>query len=275
MLTEHLSPSEQDCPIAPEQLEKVNAGSITYPAHGSHGPRLQNSWQLVLLHSGSVRIQVDEQTILMEPGEVCLLRPGHREFFQFDCKGPSWHRWISLFPIAPERGCLEPSVVSPKKIRMPPALNNMVDAMLQLHLAGVPDEHASMRYLGLAALTCFLRAAVHQTDRVLGHPALDRMLTYIRQNYPKPVTLSDMAEIAGLSREYLIRLCHQKSGTTPLQLLWRYRLERALDLLQNSGLAFADIAERCGFKSYQHFTRRIHRETGQTPSQIRRASMLG
>ena len=88
-------------------------------------------------------------------------------------------------------------------------------------------------------------------------------------------TLADLAEIAGLSREYLIRLCRQKSGTTPLQLLWRYRLERALDLLQNSGLAFADIAERCGFTSYQHFSRRIHRETGQTPTQIRRASMLG
>lgn len=269
------SPQEQKSPIQPEQLEKANAGSITYPAHGTFGPRRQNCWQLVLLHSGSVRIQVADQTIQLEPGEVCLLEPGYKEFFQFDHKSPSWHRWISLFPRDPEIASSMASTGYPAKTRIPPALNAMVDAMLQLHLAGVPDEHDSMHHLGLAAINCFLRAAVHQTDRVLGHPALDRMLTYIRQNYARPVTLADMAEIAGLSREYLIRLCRQKSGTTPLQLLWRYRLERALDLLQNSGLAFADIAERCGFTSYQHFTRRIHRETGKTPSQIRRASMLG
>ncbi len=269
------SQQEQVCPISLDQIGKANAGSITYPAHGTYGTRRQNCWQLVLLHSGSVRIQVDDDIIQLDPGEVCLLEPGHMEFFQFDHKGPSWHRWISLFPCNPEISCTGTLTGLPVRIRIPPALNAMVDAMLQLHLAGVPDEHASMRYLGLSALTCFLRAAVYQTDRVLGHPALDRILTYIRQNYTRPVTLADMAEIAGLSREYLIRLCRQKSGTTPLQLLWRYRLERALDLLQNSGLAFADIAERCGFTSYQHFSRRIHRETGQTPTQIRRASMLG
>ena len=92
------SQQEQVCPVALDQIGKANAGSITYPAHGTYGPRRQNCWQLVLLHCGSVKIQVDDQTVLLDPGEVCLLEPGHREFFQFDPKGPSWHRWISLFP---------------------------------------------------------------------------------------------------------------------------------------------------------------------------------
>ena len=260
------------------QIDSISFGSITYPVGGTFGPRIQNSWQLVFLHTGGVTIDLGGlagqalRQIQVEAGEVCLLQPGYREYFQFSRRCQTWHRWISLLP-APDAGFRQWLLPQDRQtIRIPPALNQMMDTMLQMRLAGLPQDHSSQKAMALAALDYMADAAARATESGVSHPALDRVMSFIRQFYGTPLGRADLARAAGLSREYLVRLVRQVSGQTPMQLVWSYRIEQGIELLKHSGLTVYDIAGRCGFAASQHFTRMVHQRTGMTPTQIRRQS---
>src|SRR5215207_64043 len=64
---------------------RVSAGEVVYPPGGRLGPRWQHDAQLVLVHTGSARISVDDAEPTLHRAEsVALLLPGHRERFEFD-----------------------------------------------------------------------------------------------------------------------------------------------------------------------------------------------
>jgi AraC-like DNA-binding protein len=46
-----------------------------------------------------------------------------------------------------------------------------------------------------------------------------------------------------------------------------------IDLLQHTGLPVGTIADRCGFKTVYHFSRRVKRATGSSPTELRRRHM--
>src|SRR4051794_36093615 len=80
----------------PFEIHNAFAGTIVYPPGGQLGPRVQSDLQLVLLHSGSIDIKIDDHEYAIVPGNVLLLKPGHREKFEFARKEDTWHRWITV-----------------------------------------------------------------------------------------------------------------------------------------------------------------------------------
>jgi hypothetical protein len=56
---------------------RVSAGEVVYPPGGRLGPRWQHDIELVLVHSGSARIEVDDEPpLLLRPDSLALLLPG-------------------------------------------------------------------------------------------------------------------------------------------------------------------------------------------------------
>jgi AraC family transcriptional regulator of arabinose operon len=66
------------------QPARVSVGTVTYPPGGTLGPRMQADLQLLLVHTGTVRVWVDDAPPRrLAAGQVGLL-PDHRERFAFD-----------------------------------------------------------------------------------------------------------------------------------------------------------------------------------------------
>jgi len=76
-----------------------------------------------------------------------------------------------------------------------------------------------------------------------------------------------LAQEVGLSASQLDRLFAKQYGATPRQHLDRRKLERALELLQNSALSIKQIAGELGFHSQPFFCRWFHSHTSNSPRQ--------
>ena len=83
-------------------------------------------------------------------------------------------------------------------------------------------------------------------------------------------TLEEMAADAGVTPSYFCRVFRKAIGASPHQFVMKAKLERAQQMLRESRMQLATVAECLGFTSQSHFTRAFRQFSGQTPSEFRR-----
>ncbi|MDT0615830.1 GlxA family transcriptional regulator [Streptomyces lancefieldiae] len=100
--------------------------------------------------------------------------------------------------------------------------------------------------------------------------ALEPLLTWLRENLARDLSLADIAAHAGMSTRTLIRRFREQTGTTPLQWLHRARIRQAQHLLETTRHSVDRIAGQVGFGSPTAFRDRFKRTTGVSPHAYRR-----
>ena len=100
-----------------------------------------------------------------------------------------------------------------------------------------------------------------------GQIRLQKMLTYIYEHYPEPVTLQDIAQAAHVSRSEAGRCFHAYLGCSPVDALIQYRLQTARRLLSEKTHTLQEISFACGFHSVSYFSRKFRDAYGHAPSQ--------
>lgn len=99
---------------------------------------------------------------------------------------------------------------------------------------------------------------------------LQKMLSFIYENYEKIVTLEDIAKAAAISRSEAGRCFHSYMGCSPIDALIQYRLQIAYHLLHEGTQTLQQISDACGFNSVNYFSRQFKKIYGHTPSEILR-----
>jgi AraC family transcriptional regulator of arabinose operon len=98
---------------------------------------------------------------------------------------------------------------------------------------------------------------------------IEQARQFISAHLSEPVTLSMIAEAAAVSPPHLVRLFRSQLHTTPMAYLWDRRVAMGIELLRQTGLSVGEIAQRCGFLTSHHFSRRVRLATGLTPLEVR------
>lgn len=101
-------------------------------------------------------------------------------------------------------------------------------------------------------------------------PHLARALHFLQENLRTPLTVSELARIAGVSRRSLETACRRFFQKSPLQLIHELRLDRARHLLIHSHYSMARIAEECGLATSEYFSQLFRKKFKSTPSAYRR-----
>ena len=98
------------------------------------------------------------------------------------------------------------------------------------------------------------------------HPRLLAVLGQMEGNIENPLPLADLARNAGLSLRQLERLFARQLGTRPMRYYRDLRLQRARQLVQQTGLSMLEIAVATGFTTPTHFARAYGEQFGHPPS---------
>ena len=100
----------------------------------------------------------------------------------------------------------------------------------------------------------------------------DGIQGYIARHIGAPFTLAEMAQELSVSVATLCKTAKDNSGKTIGRLMLEARLETARQLLRDTDLPVAEVADRVGIADYNYFSRLFHRENGMPPRAYRQAA---
>lgn len=99
--------------------------------------------------------------------------------------------------------------------------------------------------------------------------ALERVLSYIQDNYQKELSLTNLSKVIFLSPDYFSRIFKEQVGCTFSEYILRMRMEKAKELLSETDMLISDLARQVGYSDPNYFSRIFGRTVGVSPSRYR------
>jgi AraC family transcriptional regulator len=218
--------------------------------------RLRDLWQLHL-YRYTADLYIDGVAHVIRPGYVSLAPPGALVRFRY--RGRSEHLYAHLrIPVAGSPRTVP--VVQDAGAEIP-ALSDLLQQAVS-SWTSAPERSAAEVWTALWRIAGLSVAAPP-------HTAVASALACIESGLAGPLTVSGVAEAAGVSHNHLTRLFREHAGTTVIAYIRRRRLDRARHLLRESTLPIAAIAASVGIPDLQAFNKACRRELGASPRTIR------
>lgn len=113
-------------------------------------------------------------------------------------------------------------------------------------------------------------ATRQSTDLVaVEDPRLAQAARFIREHAREVISVEDIARAAGISRSLLEKKFRETFGRSPWDHVMQLRLRMAEQLLSQTRLSIAEIAERSGFGTPEYFSAAFRKLTGTSPRSAR------
>ncbi|MBD3921774.1 helix-turn-helix domain-containing protein [Paenibacillus sp. PR3] len=103
----------------------------------------------------------------------------------------------------------------------------------------------------------------------------ERIVHYLNENYYKDIVFEEMAKEIGISYSYMRKIAYEMTGLSLVDYLNKLRIDKAKDMLMDSGQTIAQIASEVGYynvRSLNHYFRKFE---GMPPSSFKAAKMNG
>ena len=92
-------------------------------------------------------------------------------------------------------------------------------------------------------------------------------LTAIHDRVNAPWTVESLAEAAGMSRSAFAARFKELLGQTPLEYVTEWRMQKAMQLLQQRDKKLIDVARSVGYESDAAFSKAFKRVVGANPGE--------
>lgn len=110
-----------------------------------------------------------------------------------------------------------------------------------------------------------IRQEISSSKQIENMERLDKIFTYIEEHYHETITLNEIADYMGFSSFYFTKFFKKNTGTTFIQFLTEYRLNKAKWVLLNENASVTEVAEQTGFSSVKTFHHQFKDLVGVSP----------
>jgi len=142
----------------------------------------------------------------------------------------------------------------------------VISATLRRNVFSPPAAMAALQ-LCATALTALPESLV---PPIAADHRLQPVLEMIKAHPERTYANAELAELAGMSVNTLLRHFREQCGRSPQQYLIEARLQRACVMLQHSALSMEEVAEQTGFCDRFYFTRMFTRYRKISPAEFRK-----
>ena len=255
------------------------AGRFTQSTGWEHTGRMIAECILCCVEEGSCRFTIDSHTVEVASGQGVFIPSG--SFYAPVTQSGCCYQYIRF------EADMEPTDAAPlpdrsyhysEKIDRSPAAFCVpevfqTDPVISFSLETIIDEMtrsdpASKVKMNMA----FFSLLVRLTEQIAGqsvHSLAYEMERYIRENAGHNLTLSQLSERFGYTKQYVIRIFKKQFHTTPTAFINDTKLSLAIRRLTESDRPIEEIAHRCGFEDANYFSRQFKKKFGLSPSEYR------
>lgn len=269
--------------------------SIVVQKHNRFSPPLIHShtfFELVYVYDGKCRQLISGNELVMRTGDICIVPPEieHTLYTTED---------TILFNIMIRKDTLHTifyNFLNSQNILSSFFLNNIYarrandyilfhtgqdpalkDAFLRMYWENQNKERYYFQTISSTLILCFY-LLIRDYESSVQMPKFNQrldvqryaLIRFIQENY-QSVSLSLIAERFHYTPEYASRIIKEATGMTFTDIIRRIRMEKAEELLVNTNITVARIAEEVGYETTEHFIRQFKKYAGETPTSYRKA----
>ena len=123
---------------------------------------------------------------------------------------------------------------------------------------------------GVIGVIGTVRSYARQAMAIQPFVQIESAVEHIRNNFREKISVSGLAQRAGLSRRQFDRKFQEAFGISPQQFIIKTRVQAACEALADAQVPIVDVAFEHGFSDQSSFTTHFHRHMGVTPLQFRK-----
>ena len=235
----------------------MGVGHFAVPAEWKAGRHAHDFVEMLVMFGGSLAVRIGSEDFEARAGDVLYYPPecSHEEhgygnlpidFICFGVQGP---------------------------VKRLPYLTHDSSGRIRLLASWLLEEqssyHENRREVMDAMLGLLLEEVIR--ERVRRPPGLvESVRSYMKERIADPVTVTEIAAHANMSRAHFIRTYKRLSGRTPMKDLQILRVEAARDILITSNEPLKTIVPKTGFCDESHLSRAFRSHFRVSPGYFRK-----
>lgn len=245
----------------------------TYSNH-SFPPHFHDHYVIMIVNKGvnegiceKKKYQVSENDILfINPGEIHTGNSYRNNPLEYS----AFYIPADFFTKELLQNSCNPTPVFPSLLKTNSRLvNEMKSLFLSTQGQDLPLKIEEQKETVFGALLHFAQLSKPEATAILSKAAVQKVKSYIKDQYKNQFSLASLTNYAGLSPFHLVRSFKEAVGITPFQFLRNYRVEKAKqELLKKRNIA--QVALEVGFYDQSHFHKHFKLVTGVTPREFQR-----
>jgi len=274
----------------PFEMYKVSKDRIIPEGRGYKDLHWHEELQFTLVTSGTLTMQIYDKTYDLKEGEgifinagllhmtTMLSSDGEYVSFNFPEKmlgfftGSRMEQQYVL-PYTRNKGLL--GIKFSEDI---PWNKKILDALKEMKQIKETTSYTMMAYeLATILVGMWLELIKHIEATIVDpHPSwlkkqrrIQTFIGFIHDHYTEDIRLEDIAESGHVSVGECGRCFKSVLNMTPYEYLIRYRVNRSMDLLNETDYTITEIATSVGFNYVGHYIQHFKKRIGQTPNQYR------
>ncbi|MFW5980480.1 MAG: AraC family transcriptional regulator [Halanaerobiaceae bacterium] len=283
-----------------ELKEKTSHGNTLFPFYiykntGEKNiltPHWHNEIEFIYLTRGKAKIFLDSTSFMVKSGEVVVVNSGvihsGKAVSNNRCKFHSIVFDLKLLNSRLEDDC-QIKFINPlinQKYRLKNYLTRnqswsekVIDILEEIietfynRNTGYELKIKSLLYLALYNFNAD-KKIIKVKDDLYKIKRLKKALKFIHNNYDKNIGLKEIADKINLSKYYFCRFFKKRTGTTPIEYLNFYRINKAVEMLQETEKKIIDISMEVGFSSNSYFIKVFKQYMDCTPSEYRKQNVI-
>ena len=245
---------------------------------------MHGSFELSFVLGGGAQFNQGEKTRTVQPGDIILTNPYEPHSYVAQPEEPLILLTMQIHKLFLRRyvDCVPKLIFDSSCIESLPQAdyNNVVQLIFQTATAYFEsDLSRQFDLLGSATillgklvsvLNWKLEENLDSSEKELQNNRVQRLISYIDENYRQKITLSTLADMEGITTTYMSHFFKKAFGVSFQTYLSTQRLEKALILMNDKSLSMVDICMNCGFSDSRYLEAACKRTLGCSVSEYRR-----
>lgn len=247
-----------------------------YPQHQ------HSNYELILVKSGPYRCLLNATELELSAHQILLIKPG--DWHQDHLRAGQYH-YVLHFQLGETQAAAEaelqlfqPAVSATLQVCRGPFQQESLLLEELAHEARQATDYSA------AIQDALLESIFWRVVRQLSPEALssqfkrrsvdtafvDRFERLLESHHRESLSVEQMAHAMDMSPRSLTQRCEDLLGDSPARLLVRYRIDKAIHLLNITDRTVKEVAYDLGFANPYHFSQVFKRVTGQAPQVYRK-----